>query len=66
MIAKGSRVQYKKSFLQSISAYMGNMPRAKGVVKEIKNYGELKIAVIEWDLPEVPEKVNVANLQELK
>ncbi len=63
MIQKGTKVQYSKAFLQSISCSTGDLPRAKGIVTEIKDFGDFKIATIDWDLPEIPLKVNVKNLQ---
>jgi len=61
-IGVGDTVKYSRNFLRSIGEYGGSLPRAKGVVTGIKNLGGLKLAVIDWDDPDVPEKVNVKNL----
>jgi hypothetical protein len=65
-IIVGDRVQYSKTWLRSTSCCTGNIPRAKGQVTEIKNLGSISLAVIEWNLPDVPAKVNVKNLSKLK
>lgn len=58
------RVQYKAEFCRNTGIYTGNLPRAKGRIISINDLGSsLKIAKIKWDLPDVPEKVNVKNLQ---
>jgi hypothetical protein len=65
-IGVGDTVQYSRQWLQSTSTFTGDLPRAKGVVTAIKGYGSTKIATIEWDRPDVPERVNVANLSKVK
>jgi hypothetical protein len=65
-IGVGDTVQYSRQWLQSTGTHTGNLPRAKGVVTAIKSYGSTKIATIEWDRPDVPERVNVANLSKVK
>ena len=63
----GSLVQYKTKFLQNIGVYVGNLPKAKGNVTALKNLGgSVIIATIEWDYPNIPEHVNVNNLERLK
>jgi len=59
-IQVGDKVQYKAAFLRSIGVYTGDLPRAKGIVTEVSSYG---VATMEWDLPGIPERVNVHNLK---
>lgn len=65
-ISVGDQVRYSRNWLQSTSTFTGDLPRAKGTVTAIKDYGSTKIATIEWDKPDLPEKVNVANLSKVK
>ena len=60
-IEVGDTVPYSRAWLQSTSTTTGDLPRAK-----IKDLGSLKIATIEWDKPDIPERVNVANLTKVK
>jgi hypothetical protein len=62
----GDTVRYSRAWLQSTSTFTGDLPRAKGIVTAIKDLGGLKIATIDWGNPEIPEKVNVANLSKVK
>ena len=64
-IQVGDTVRYSRQWLQSTGTFTGDLPRAKGVVTAIKDYGSTKIATIEWDKPEIPERVNVANLSKV-
>lgn len=61
-IKVGDRVCYSKRFLQSTGQYTGDVPHARGVVTEIVPLGETTIAEIEWTFPDIPQRVNVANL----
>lgn len=61
-IKVGDKVAYSRTFLQSTGQYTGDVPFARGIVKALKAYGEMVLATIEWDKPDIPEKVNVANL----
>ena len=65
-ISVGDQVRYSRNWLQLTSTFTGDLPRAKGTVTAIKDYGSTKIATIEWDKPDLPEKVNVANLSKVK
>jgi hypothetical protein len=59
----GDAVAYSRAFLQSIGAYTGDMPRAKGKLTGLVAVGrELVLADITWDLAELPPRVNVKNL----
>lgn len=65
-LAVGDKVGYSRVFLKSICAFTGDLPRAKGEIVEIKTYSkDLAIATIKWDLPDVPDKVNVKNLAKI-
>ncbi len=55
-------VMYVKRWLQSTGQYTGDICFAKGIVKELKPLGSITLAVIEWDKPDLPEKVAISNL----
>lgn len=58
----GDRVRYTRTFLQSISAYTGWYPQARGTISRI--IGEL--AFVTWDNPSGvndPAAVNLFNLE---
>jgi len=65
-IEVGDHVRYSRAWLQSTGTHTGDLPRAKGTVTAIKDLGSLKIATINWENPEIPERVNVANLSKVK
>ncbi|QEH36577.1 hypothetical protein OJF2_51610 [Aquisphaera giovannonii] len=65
-IQVGDTVRYSRRWLQSTGTHTGDLPRAKGTVTAIKDYGSTKIATIDWGNPEIPERVNVANLSKVK
>jgi len=65
-ISVGDTVRYSRQWLQSTGTHTGDLPRAKGTVTAIKDLGSLKIATIDWDKPDVPERVNIANLSKVK
>ena len=59
----GDAVAYSRAFLQSIGAYTGDLPRAKGKVTGLVPVGrELMLAEVAWDRAELPARVNVKNL----
>jgi hypothetical protein len=59
----GDIVAYRRQFLQSVSCFTGDIPRAKGKITALVPVGkELTLAEIEWDLPDLPTRVNVKNL----
>ena len=62
----GDTVQYSRTWLRSTSTFTGDFPRAKGKVTAIKDVGDLQIATIDWDKPDLPERVNVMNLSKVK
>lgn len=66
MLTVGSRVRYRSGFLRSISCFTGPLPFARGTIESIKALSpECRIATIRWDADdeELPNKVNVANLE---
>jgi len=65
-IQVGDTVRYSRQWLQSTSTHTGDLPRAKGTVTAIKELGSLKIATIDWGNPDIPERVNVANLSKVR
>lgn len=65
-IAVGDKVAMKASFLQSTGQMTGSAPHARGVVTEIlspdKPYAR---AAIQWDTPDMPERVILSNLSKV-
>ena len=64
-IAIGDKVCYSRTFLQSTGQQTGDVPFARGIVTAMEPLGETKLAVIEWDNPDMPERVNTANLSKV-
>jgi hypothetical protein len=59
----GDIVAYSKAFLQSIGAYTGDMPQAKGKLTGLVPVGrELILAEVSWDRAELPSRVNIKSL----
>jgi hypothetical protein len=59
----GDVVAYSRTFLQSIACYTDDMPAARGKVTALRPVGtETTLAEIDWDLPDLPARVNVKNL----
>ena len=59
----GDEVGYKRSFLKSIACGpTDDMWRARGEIVKIKRLGDTQLATLKWNMPDIPEKVNVANL----
>lgn len=58
----GDKVAYSVDFLRSIGVFTGDMPAARGVIENITELGQTKLATIKWDSEEIPPKVNVKNL----
>lgn len=62
-IQAGDRVAYSKQWLQSTGQLTGDVPSARGKVTGLVPLGSsLVLAEIEWDLPDLPTRVNVKNL----
>jgi len=63
--AVGDKVCYSRTFLQSTGQQTGDVPFARGIVTAIEPLGETKLAVIAWDKPDFPERVNIVNLSKV-
>lgn len=62
-IQVGDTVGYSKAFLQSTGLYTGDVPHARGKVTALISLGtETTLAEIDWNKPDLPPRVNVANL----
>ncbi|WP_422923201.1 hypothetical protein [Singulisphaera sp. PoT] len=62
----GDTVRYSAQWLRSTGQYAGDICHARGEVTEIKPLGETTLATIAWDTPNIPERVNVANLEKTR
>lgn len=58
----GDRVGYSHAFLQSTGQHTGPVPFAKGTVTDLVPFGSATLAIVDWDTPDIPDRVNVANL----
>ena len=65
-IQVGNRVAYSWQWLRSTGQMTGEVPQARGTVTRIEPLGSLSLAVIKWDQPDLPERVNVKNLSLIK
>lgn len=65
-IRVGDNVAYSKRFLRSIGCHTGDMPAARGTVTAVQRIGELLIADIDWDTPDLPGRANVKSLSLIK
>lgn len=61
-IKVGDQVAVSARFLRSIGCYTGDLPQARGVVKELKQVGDVTIAVVDWGKWEVEPKILAKNL----
>jgi len=66
----GDKVQLSAKFLRSTATYMGPIPFMKGIVKDVYSFNHFlgkgpKIAVVNWDIPDYPEKILTSNLNKL-
>jgi hypothetical protein len=61
-IRAGDTVAYSKTWLQSTGQLTGEIPFARGRVMSLIPLGSLVLAEIEWNTPNLPERVNVKNL----
>ena len=62
VIEVGDMVAFSAGFLRSIGEYTGKLPLAMGTVVDVKDYGSLSVATIDWGDDDVPVKVNSKNL----
>ena len=59
----GDKVCYSANYLRSTGQYTGDIPFARGIVTELKSYGDdFIIATIDWEDDRIPVTVNVENL----
>lgn len=65
-VKAGDTVAYSKQFLQSTGQYTGDAPLARGKVVGLVPLGEIQLAEIEWDRPDLPRRVNVRNLSPVR
>jgi hypothetical protein len=61
-IAVGNRVAYSVQWLRSVGMRQSYLARARGVVVGFEPLGSSTLARIDWNDPDVPTRVNVANL----
>jgi len=61
-VSVGDKVCYSRQFLQSTGQQTGDVPFARGKVTALVKLGETMLAEIEWNQPDLPTRVNVANL----
>lgn len=60
----GDFVRYSSDWCRSVGALTGDIPFARGEVIEITRVTEtLDLARVKWDQPDIPERVNVKNLE---
>lgn len=64
-IQVGDRVAFSKQWLQSTGQLTGDIPFARGTVKELKPLGETILVTVDWNDPNIPQKVNVSNLSQV-
>lgn len=61
-IAVGDQVALTAAFLRNTGQQTGDVPHAKGMVTAIVPLGETTLAEVEWNTPDMPARVHVANL----
>lgn len=61
----GDKVMYSKSFCQSIGAYTGEIPHARGTITDFVSLGSKRLAVIDWN-NDAPGKVLDVNLSKVR
>jgi hypothetical protein len=62
----GDTVRYSSTWLRNTGQFTGDICHAKGKVIALSGTKDYTIATIEWDKPDLPEKVNVANLERVR
>lgn len=66
-IQVGDTVAYAAAFLRSIGYHSGEMPQTRGQVTALVPVGkDVLLAEIAWDLPDLPNRVNVKNLARVR
>jgi hypothetical protein len=62
----GDKVAYARRFLQSIGCHIGGMASARGQVTAIEPMGEAILARVNWDTPDLPDRVDIQYLRLVK
>ena len=65
-IRVGDTIAYSKRFLQSIGCHIGDMASARGKVLAIEPIEQAILALIDWNTPGLPDRVNVKHLSLVK
>jgi hypothetical protein len=65
-LAIGDHVAYSVVWLRAVGCTTGNLPHARGVITGFKDMGSTRLAEIDWNDPQVPNRVNVVNLVRVK
>ena len=61
----GDPVRISDAWQKACKVESAFIPLASGVIVRFEESKRGKIAVVDWDLPHVPERVNVANLTKI-
>jgi hypothetical protein len=61
-LAVGDRVAFTAPFLRNTGQYTGDVPRARGTVAALVPLGDTMLAEVDWNTPDMPRRVHVANL----
>ncbi len=64
-IKVGDEVGFKPGFLEDFGHLPGEMPQARGTVTAMEDNGTSRIATVEWQSEDTPQRVNVANLRRM-
>ena len=61
------KVCYSRSWLRSIGQFTGDLPFTRGRVTRLHEVsrGQLVLASVDWDKPDIPKTVNVRNLSKV-
>lgn len=63
----GDTVVYRREFLRNTGQYTGKIPFARGKVTALITLSkETTLAEIDWGDPDIPNRVNVANLTTIR
>ena len=59
------KVRYKTSWLRAVGAFTGDICHAVGTITELKDYSSFILATVAWDKPNIPDRVNIKNLEKV-
>lgn len=65
-IVVGDTVRYSSAWLRNTGQFAGDICHAKGKVTSLTGTKDYTLATIDWDTPDLPEKVNVVNLDRVR